>query len=211
MISLELRARLITKPFTVKCLSHLLCEIMAAENSRLTPLPQQAQLAPVFGLLAEDINGDGNLDLLGVGNSYSQEIVYGRFDALQGVTFLGDGKGNFRFIGSKTSGFFVDGDAKGIARIETAKGSQIIVTQNNDSLKSFMMKNPPVRSKVETEQGETYATVYLKGARQRKVELNYGSTYLSQSSRTVLINDAVDSIRIFDNKGKLSRTIGQSQ
>ena len=73
------------------------------------------------------------------------------------------------------------------------------------------MKNPPVRSKIETEQGETYATVYLKGARQRKVELNYGSTYLSQSSRTVLINDAVDSIRIFDNKGKLSRTIGQSQ
>ena len=124
----------------------------------IIPLPQQAQIAPVFGLLAEDINADGNLDLLGVGNSYAPEIVYGRFDALKGVTFLGDGKGNFNFVGSTTSGFFVDGDAKGIARIETPKGSRIIVTQNNDSLKSFMMPDSVMRSKIDPAPDETHAT-----------------------------------------------------
>ena len=177
----------------------------------ITPLPQQAQLAPVFGLLAEDINGDGNLDLLGVGNSYSQEIVYGRFDALKGITFLGDGKGNFNFVGSAASGFMVDGDAKGIARITTPKGSRIIVTQNNDSLKAFTMPASVGRSNIEPGPDDTHVTYFLKGSRQRKFELNYGSTYLSQSSRKILVNDAVDSIKIFNSHGKLSRAIRPDQ
>jgi hypothetical protein len=176
----------------------------------LIPLPQQAQLAPVFGLLAVDINADGNLDLIGVGNSYAPEIVYGRFDALQGFTFLGDGKGTFSFAGSKASGFLVDGDAKAIARIETPRGSRVMVTQNNDSLRSFLIANSAARAKVKPIGGETHATVYLKASRQRKVELNYGSTYLSQSTRTILLDDAMDSIRMFDRTGKLSRTISAS-
>ncbi len=43
---------------------------------KLAPLPQQAQIAPTYGMLAEDINEDGNLDLIGVGNSYEPEVVY---------------------------------------------------------------------------------------------------------------------------------------
>ena len=173
----------------------------------LIPLPQQAQLAPVFGLLAEDINADGNLDLLGVGNSYAPEIVYGRFDALQGVTFLGDGNGSFDFVTSTTSGFLVDGDAKAIARIETPRASRLIITQNNDSLKSFLIPNASIRSRVSPLPEEMSAILFLKGSQQRKLELNYGTTYLSQSSRTILVNDAVDSVRLFNRNGKLSRTI----
>ncbi len=175
----------------------------------LIPLPQQAQIAPIFGWLAEDINADGNLDLLGVGNSYAQEIVYGRYDALKGVTLLGDGKGNFNFVGSLTSGFFVDGDAKGIARIETDNGSKIIVTQNNDSLRSFMLNNSGSRSRVNILPTEEHGILFIKGGRTRKLELNYGSTYLSQSSRSILINDRVDSLKLFNSKGKLSRRLNQ--
>jgi hypothetical protein len=177
----------------------------------LVPLPQQAQIAPIFGWLAEDVNVDGNLDLLGVGNSYAQEIVYGRFDALKGVTFLGDGEGKFTFTSSVQSGFFVDGDAKAIARIETSKGSRIIVTQNNDSLKAFAINNKLARSKVDVEQNENYAILHLEGSRTRKLELPFGSTYLSQSSRSILINDRVDSLRVFTADGKHSRKIVPKQ
>jgi enediyne biosynthesis protein E4 len=177
----------------------------------LMPLPQRAQVAPVFGLLAEDINGDGNLDLLCVGNSYAPEIVYGRFDALQGVTFLGDGKGNFNFIGSNASGFLVDGDAKGIARVETPNASLIIVTQNNDSLRSFVTTSSIARSKIKPMKGETHAMIFLKNSPTRKLELNYGSSYLSQSSRTILVGASVDSVRIFNTSGKVSRTITTNQ
>ena len=175
----------------------------------LIPLPQQAQIAPVFGWLAEDINADGNLDLLGVGNSYAQEIVYGRYDALKGVTLLGNGKGNFNFVSSVTSGFFVDGDAKGIARLETRNGSRILVTQNNDSLRSYMLGNSGIRSRVNILPHEEHGVLFLKGGSMRKLELNYGSTYLSQSSRSILINDQVDSLKLFNAKGKLSRRLNQ--
>lgn len=173
----------------------------------LIPLPQQAQMAPVYGLLAEDINADGNLDLIGVGNSFAPEIVYGRYDALRGLTLLGDGKGNFNSVDSGASGFFVDGDAKGLARIETPKGSRIIVTQNNDSLKSFAIENSLIRSRIKGKPHEVSAVLFLKGSQKRKLELSYGSGYLSQSSRSILINRQVDSVQLFDNKGKLSRQL----
>jgi enediyne biosynthesis protein E4 len=173
----------------------------------LVPLPQQAQIAPVYGMLAEDINEDGNLDLIGVGNSYSPEVVYGRYDAQIGFTFLGDGKGNFNYVNTTESGFFVNGDAKGLARIETSKGSMMVVTQNNDSVKTFILKKPLKGSSVKVAQNESSAILYLKGARKRKLDLSYGTTYLSQSSRTILINAQVDSLKVFRSNGNLPRTL----
>ena len=101
-------------------------------------LPVEAQFAPLFGMIATDINHDGNLDLIGVGNFYSADVIIGRYDASKGLTMLGDGKGNFRPVSLNQSGFIVEGDAKGIGRIETKRnGSLILVTQNGDSLKIF--------------------------------------------------------------------------
>jgi len=173
----------------------------------LSALPQQAQIAPIFGLLAEDINSDGNLDLLGVGNFYAPEIVYGRYDALRGVTFLGDGTGRLGYLSNEKSGFTVDGDAKGMVRLETSKGSLIVVTQNSDSIKSFFLKRPSDGKVVKVAANESSAVLYLKGARKRKVEMGYGTTYLSQSSRSILINDQIDSLKIFRANGDLTRTL----
>ncbi len=100
-------------------------------------LPLEAQLGPLYGMLAEDINGDGNLDLLAVGNSYATEVITGRYDALKGITLLGDGKNNFTHLSVIKSGFFVDGDGKSIARLNLGKEKVIVVTQNNDSVKGF--------------------------------------------------------------------------
>ncbi|MEM8909152.1 MAG: FG-GAP-like repeat-containing protein, partial [Bacteroidota bacterium] len=51
---------------------------------RLTNLPLMAQLAPTYGVLTEDWNRDGCLDLLLVGNQYPVEVETGRYDAHRG-------------------------------------------------------------------------------------------------------------------------------
>jgi hypothetical protein len=172
----------------------------------LTALPGPVQIAPVFGMLAEDIDADGNMDLLLAGNSYSFETVYGRMDASIGSVLKGDGKGNFKPLDRSTSGFFVDGDAKAMARLETANGSLIVVTQNNDSTRSFRMTNSAIRSRIKATPAESYALIDL-GNGTRKVDLTFGSAYLSKSSRTILVSDYVTQVQLFDSKGKETRKI----
>jgi hypothetical protein len=45
--------------------------------------------------------------------------------------------GNFKILGSPESGFYVDGDTKGMCRVETSGGSLVVVTRNNDTSQSF--------------------------------------------------------------------------
>ena len=118
----------------------------------LIPLPQQAQIAPLFGLLVEDINADGNLDLMGVGNSYAHEIVYGRYDAMKGVTFLGDGKGHFQLYEQCKLRLFCRWRCeRQLPGWKHQRDPRIIVTQNNDSLRSFMMTNSLIRSRIKVD------------------------------------------------------------
>ncbi len=43
---------------------------------RIHPLPIEAQISPVFGMLSGDYNSDGNCDLLLTGNSYSSNVYH---------------------------------------------------------------------------------------------------------------------------------------
>src|SRR6185312_7474303 len=47
----------------------------------IKPLPLQAQQAPVYGMKSVDIDGDGNLDVVMVGNDYGMDPYSGRHDA----------------------------------------------------------------------------------------------------------------------------------
>jgi len=61
----------------------------------LFAMPLQAQVSSIFGMVAEDVDGDGNLDVIMNGNDYGTEVSVGRYDALNGLVLKGDGKGNF--------------------------------------------------------------------------------------------------------------------
>ncbi len=137
-------------------------------NFEIKPLPMEAQFAPTFGLCAKDVDQDGNLDLMTVGNSYATEVLTGRYDAGIGNYLKGDGKGNFKNIAINQSGFFVNGDAKAMAEIRLKNGENLVlVTRNNDMMLAFRQK-----SSVKT---------HTKNPK-RKEETYYGSGYLSQSS-----------------------------
>jgi len=100
---------------------------------KFTPLPRLAQIAPIQAMVAGDLDGDGQADLLFVGNSYAPGPETGRFDGGIGGLLHGDGRGGFAFVAPATSGVVVPGDARGLALLMNATGSpDFIVTRNND-------------------------------------------------------------------------------
>ena len=92
---------------------------------RLKPLPSLAQWAPIQSLLVDDVDQDGNLDVLVVGNAYEAESVAGQYDALTGLVLKGDGKGGFRPLLFPQSGFLADGDCKSIVALNSATESPV--------------------------------------------------------------------------------------
>jgi enediyne biosynthesis protein E4 len=158
-------------------------------------LPSEAQFSPMFGTLITDLDEDGNLDILSVGNSYASEVLTGYYDAGIGNFLQGDGTGNFKAVPVAQSGFFVDGDAKGIAKLISSDGKQLLlVTQNRDTLKVFTksgqtvnVKDAIVRIKPEHEN----AIIELADGKKRKVEFYLGSGYLSSSSNTIIKNKII--------------------
>lgn len=101
-------------------------------------LPVQAQTAPVKHILVQDFNGDGNPDLLMVGNDYGTEVESGKYDAFNGLLLLGDGKGGFAATLNRDNGFWAMLEARDLERIPLANGKEIfIVANNNDRLQFF--------------------------------------------------------------------------
>jgi hypothetical protein len=102
-------------------------------------LPNEAQLAPVYGIQMSDVNADGNPDIVLAGNSYSNHYEYGNYDALGGLVLVGDGKGNFKPVSGEESGFVLNGDAKNMVKIfdDALKTDVFIIPQNNDTMKVF--------------------------------------------------------------------------
>jgi len=98
----------------------------------LVPLPLEAQIAPVYGIVAADIEGNGRQDLLMAGNFDGVKPEIGRMSAGYGVYLRGDGKGHFTPVRALESGFFVPGQTRDIQRVRTRAGSIYIVSRNND-------------------------------------------------------------------------------
>jgi enediyne biosynthesis protein E4 len=97
------------------------------------PLPNPAQISSVNGIIAEDIDGDGNLDLIIGGNMYGSEVETPRNDASIGLFLKGDGTGRFVPVPASESGLLIGGDVREIALIRLGgnKSRGIIVARNN--------------------------------------------------------------------------------
>ena len=98
----------------------------------LIPLPIEAQVAPVYGILSSDYDGDGNVDLLLAGNFGGFKPEIGRMIASYGLFLKGNGKGKFTAERAGGSGFLVEGEARDIQRLRTHRGTLYVVTRNND-------------------------------------------------------------------------------
>ncbi|CAN5494934.1 VCBS repeat-containing protein [soil metagenome] len=164
-------------------------------------LPAAAQFAPVFGMLTGDYNGDGNLDILLAGNDYSTEASTGRYDALQGLLLAGDGKGNFTLIKTAATGFTADNDVKGLTQIQTAKGGAIILAANNNAGMQAWRLPQKNTITIPVKNTDAYAIVQKKNGQLYKQEFYFGSNYLSQTSRNLIVSKEVVHVTLVDNKG----------
>lgn len=99
----------------------------------IVPLPEEAQRAPVYGILPWDVDGDGHVDLLLAGNFDGVPPEYGgRMSASYGLFLRGDGKGGFTPVDVLHSGFAAPGQSRDIQRLRTARGDVFVVARNDD-------------------------------------------------------------------------------
>jgi hypothetical protein len=167
----------------------------------LHELPWQAQVAPMNGIVAEDVNGDGYTDLVMVGNDYGNEVFIGRLDAALGWVLLGDGKGGFTAVPARESGFAVPGDAKALVKLNSASGSPLVVaSQNRSKLLVFASKQPTTRSLQVSAEVMAVELLFENGKKQR-IDLSHGGGFGSQSSRVIHLSKGVKSATQIDYKG----------
>src|SRR2546430_4561198 len=99
-------------------ISHTFATALVRNNGdgsfTLSPLPLEAQLAPVYGILAQDVDGDGKPDLLLAGNFDGVQPEIGRMSASYGLVLRGDGRRRFTPLPAAQSGVMVPGQARDI-------------------------------------------------------------------------------------------------
>ena len=78
-------------------------------------LPLAAQVAPSFGAVVADYDGDGREDLFLAQNFFPTEVDAPRQDAGAGQILLGDGTGGFRALSVGEAGISALGDQRGAA------------------------------------------------------------------------------------------------
>ncbi len=166
----------------------------------LHPLPIQAQAAPVYGMVADDFNGDGNLDLAITGNDYGTEVNTGRYDAMNGLVLQGNGRGQFIPLSILQSGLYIPGDGKALAKFIYGKDQYAIAaSQNQGALKVFRDKHSP--AVIRLRPMDAFARIRYRNGKTRKEEFSYGSSFLSQSGRFIGVGPGVESVEIVDYKG----------
>ena len=99
----------------------------------LRALPPEAQLAPIYGAVAQDFDGDGRTDLLVGGNLYGAPPVYGRYDASIGLMLKGGGTGAFTAIDPSRSGISIDGQIRDMKVVRGANGTRLIAVARNNA------------------------------------------------------------------------------
>lgn len=166
------------------------------------PLPPEAQFAPVYGILARDLDGDGWTDLVLNGNDYAMAPMLGRYDAFRGLVLKGGPDGHFTTLSPATSGFHVPGDGKALVDLRIGAEHVLLAAENTGFLRVFRNRNPTVKA-VPVRANAASASLKLKDGRTRREEFGLHGGFLSQSARYLLMGPAVKEARIFDAKGRV--------
>jgi hypothetical protein len=128
---------------SIKLQANMLETVVYMNNGNGTfskkPLPVEAQFSPVYAISASDFDGDGHQDLLLGGNLYQAKPEIGRYDASYGLFLKGDGKGAFKSIPAKDSGFRLNGQTRAFSWISVKNNPMLIVANNSNQAQTFTL------------------------------------------------------------------------
>ena len=114
--------------------------VLENRNGELIPhnLPQTAQQAPVFAILAEDVDRDGKPDLVLLGNNSHLRLRLGKVDANHGLVLRNRGNFVFETMPPTKTGLFLTGDVRDVKRA----GSFVLVGQCDGPLRAYLTSPP---------------------------------------------------------------------
>ena len=191
---------------TANYMKSIWIENLGNEQFKMHELPMQAQFAPLYGMQAKDVDGDQLTDLILAGNDFGMETSQGRADAFNGLVLLNEGNKTFKPIGFEKSGFLVPGDARALASINIAGIDYLVATENRKALRFFKLNDNPKKA-IQLMPNEVGALLFFEGGQKQKIELTYGDSFLSQSTRNYTLPKGVIKIECYTQQGKLTRTI----
>jgi hypothetical protein len=175
-------------------------------------LPIEAQLAPLYGILPKDVNDDGQLDLLLVGNDHGMEVQQGRADAFTGLVLVNKGDWNFKPISIAESNFTIFGEGRGLVSLLSSRQQELILaTQHRDSLRVFSYANQAVRNYIPLAAGEVKAIYHLKNGLRRVEEFYWGDSFMSQKGRYLAITPPVERVEIIGTDGSVMRDLNPAE
>ena len=175
---------------------------------KMHPLPVAAQTAPVYGILPQDLDENGYLDILLIGNDFGMEVQQGPADALIGLALKNKGDGSFAVVPLNKSHFFVPGDGKSLVRLTLSNDKNLIIaSQNKGPLKVFEEDQKTSSKYIPLQPKEVKAEISYQNGQKQLWEFYWGSTFQSQSSRSISIPLKATEILFYDNFGKKTREL----
>ncbi len=103
---------------------------------RFHPFRNEAQIAPVYGIVISDFNGDSKPDLFLAGNYYNREVETTRSDAGIGNLLLSSEGLNFDYVHPSQTGILAYHDVRN-ALLLNGKSDPILVIANNNGKMQF--------------------------------------------------------------------------
>lgn len=112
------------------------------DHFKFIAFPDMAQISAIRGIETDDLNYDGLLDIICVGNVYDAEVETTRHDASNGMVLIQQNDGTFEVINVTDSGFYSPGNARKIIKLGN-KDQQYFMVSNNQFINQIIEKNPP--------------------------------------------------------------------
>ncbi|MED6299377.1 MAG: FG-GAP-like repeat-containing protein [Verrucomicrobiota bacterium] len=157
-------------------------------------LPKIAQIAPSFGIVVEDMNGDSFPDLFLAQNFYHSQVETGRMSGGMSLMLTGLGDGTFKPLWPSESGIIIPSDAKSACKTDLNGDSipDILVSSNDGPVRSYITNadvNNTAKIRVILKGqirnpnaiGAKVIAHYSDSSKQMK-EVQAGKGYLSQST-----------------------------